>query len=238
MLDDVLTGWSGQEPFTIGLLLFLLLAAEGSLLIGLLVPGDLAVVVAGAAVARPVELGWVVLGGMAGCFAGATGGYLLGRAFGGRVRRGGAGVWVGEQRWRRAEEFVAGTGGGLSLALAYFIPGVHALTPVLAGMLGIPYRRFIRCAMAGASAWVTAYVVVGSVTGEAAREHQGLLIPMMAAVALLVAAVAVGVERLVTGRRRGVVHGRGPRLRRADAALREENGPRSSRGRHESAGRL
>jgi membrane-associated protein len=196
MIDDLLAELANQDSTLIGLLLLIVLAAEGSLLIGLFVPADAAILIAGAAVAAPAELAWVAVAGWLGCFAGATGGYLIGRLFGARARHGRAGRWIGDRRWARAEEIMAHTGGGMALALAYFLPGVHALTPVLAGALGLPYRRFIGYAMAGAAAWVTVYLLAGNMVGQAAREYQGLMIPLAAAAAGLMAGIALLIHRI------------------------------------------
>lgn len=83
----------------------------------------------------------------------------------------------------------------MSVALAYFLPVVHALTPILAGAFGVPYRHFIRWAMAGGTAWVALYLVLGSVAGSAAREHQELVVPIMAAVFVVVVGVVLVMER-------------------------------------------
>nr|BFE79400.1 hypothetical protein GCM10020093_020010 [Planobispora longispora] len=145
----------------------MLLAMEGSLLLGLLVPADAAVLMAGIALDGPAEVGGVIAIEVIGCYLGASGGYLIGRVYGTRLRRGRAGRWIGEERWSRAERLMGGTGGGVTLAVAYFLPVAHALTPVLAGTLAMPYRRFIGWAMTGAAAWVTVYLVIGAVAGNA-----------------------------------------------------------------------
>ncbi|GAA4039189.1 DedA family protein [Nonomuraea soli] len=183
-----------HDPLLGALLLLIALAAEGSLLLGLLVPGDLAILAVGGALNGPAELALAGVAGLAGCYLGASGGYLLGRSFGPGIRYGRAGRWVGDRRWRRAEALV---GEGVVLSLAYFLPVVHALTPVLAGALGVPYRRFVRRAMAGAMAWVGLYLLVGNLAGSAAREHHQLIVPVAAAVAVIVAGVAWLVERIV-----------------------------------------
>lgn len=51
-----------------------------------------------------------------------------------------------------------------------------ALTPVLAGALGLPYKRFIGYAMAGGGVGVMVYLLIGSVAGSAARQHEGLIV--------------------------------------------------------------
>ncbi|GIH96302.1 DedA family protein [Planobispora siamensis] len=203
-LNDLLAGLldllAGQGFLVVGAALLALLAMEGSLLIGLLVPADAAILMAGIASEGPAEVAGVVVAGVAGCYLGASGGYLIGRMYGTRLRRGRAGRWVGARRWERAERLMGGTDGGVTLAVAYFLPVAHALTPVLAGTLNMPYRRFVGWAMTGAAAWVTFYVVIGAVAGSAARQHQDLLVPLTAAVAVLVGGTVLAIRRFTAAR--------------------------------------
>ncbi|GII06002.1 DedA family protein [Planobispora takensis] len=84
-----------------------------------------------------------------------------------------------------------------------------------AGTLAVPYRCFIGWAMTGAAVWVTVYLVIGSVAGSAARQHQDLLVPLIAAVAVLVGGMALVIKRLTASRltrprRRPLLRDHGP----------------------------
>ena len=129
--------------------------------------------------------------GLIGCYLGATGGWLIGRRYGSRVRHSRAGRWIGEHRWARAERLATGEGSGPALAAACFLPVVNALTPVLAGTLGMSYGRFIRWALAGSTVWVSAYLVLGSFAGEFVRNNEHLMVPVAGCVAVLVAGLIV-----------------------------------------------
>ncbi|WP_433240606.1 DedA family protein [Streptosporangium sp. CA-135522] len=179
------------DPYLVGAVLLAVLALDGSLLIGAVLPGDAAIVVAGTALTGPAEIAVAAVAGMAGCYLGATGGWLIGRRYGSRVRHSRVGRWIGEHRWARAERLATGTGSGPALAAAYFLPVVNSLTPILAGTLGMPYARFIRWALAGSAAWVTTYLVLGSLAGEFVRENEHLTVPIAGCVAILVAGLAV-----------------------------------------------
>jgi hypothetical protein len=109
--------------------------------------------------------------------------------------------------------------GGPALALAYFVPVMHALTPILAGALGVPYWAFMRRAMLGGTAWVSGYLILGSLTGEVLRRQLGLLLPLVALMAL-----AVSVIPLARRLRR---HGHGPQAGTWPLALGQP--PRRSR---------
>ena len=51
--------------------------------------------------------------------------------------------------------------GALSILTARFIPGVGLLTPPLAGLLRMPFLRFLALDAIGTAAWATAYLGVG-----------------------------------------------------------------------------
>ncbi|MDP9866658.1 MULTISPECIES: DedA family protein [Streptosporangium] len=179
------------DPYLVGAVLLVVLALDGSLLIGAVLPGDAAIVVAGTALTGPAEIVVAAVAGVAGCYLGATGGWLIGRRYGSRVRHSRAGRWIGEHRWARAERLATGEGGGPALAAAYFLPVVNSLTPILAGTLGMPYRRFIRWALAGGTVWVSTYLVLGSLAGDFVRHNEHLTVPIAGCLAILAAGLMV-----------------------------------------------
>jgi membrane protein DedA with SNARE-associated domain len=56
--------------------------------------------------------------------------------------------------------------GDKSIILARFTPGARAFIPVLAGMLGMPARRFYLANIAPAVVWAPSNVVPGVIVGE------------------------------------------------------------------------
>jgi membrane-associated protein len=200
MLLDML----GQlDPYLVGAVLLAVLALDNTLLTGLVVPADASIIVAGTALSGPGEIALVAAAGTIGCYLGASGGWLLGRRYGSRVRHSRAGRWAGEHRWARAERIATGAGGGPALAASYFLPVVNSLTPILAGALGMPYRYFIRWALVGGAVWVTVYLTLGSLAGEFMRENEHLTVPLAACAALLAAGLAVVSRRTRASRSTG-----------------------------------
>lgn len=185
MLLDML---QSSSPYLVGSILLAVLAFAGSL-----IPGVAAVLVAGASLADPWSVAVVALAGCAGCVLYATGGWLVGRRYGSRLRRGGAGRRIGERRWSRAERLATATGAGSgpALAAAFFLPVVGPLTPIAAGARSVPYTRLVRWALAGGAAWVTVYLWLGSLAGEALRQNRHLLVPILVCVAVVVAGLLV-----------------------------------------------
>ncbi|MFF5206912.1 DedA family protein [Streptosporangium sp. NPDC000396] len=201
MLLDML----GQlDPYLVGAVLLTVLALDGSLLIGVVLPGDATIAVAGAALTGPAEIAVTAVGGVIGCWLGATGGWLIGRRYGSRVRHSKVGRWIGEHRWARAERIATGTGSGPALAAAYFLPVINSLTPVIAGTFGMPYSRFIRWALAGSAAWVTTYLTLGSYAGEFLRRNEHLIVPIAGCVALLAAGLIMINMRARAARRAAI----------------------------------
>jgi membrane-associated protein len=123
-----------------------------------------------------------------GSLAGESVGYLLGRRYGLRLRTGRLGRRLGEHRWVAAEAFLAGCG-GRAVAVARFVAVVHALVPVLAGTLGMSYRRLVGWSALGAVAWSVLYVGIGAVAGASWRHYGDQM--GLAGLALVAGALAV-----------------------------------------------
>jgi membrane-associated protein len=140
MLNDLLDSLARQNLGVVLPLTLVFLTLDSSVGVGLITPGDGLLLVAGTTADSPGEALALIAAGVLGCFAGASGGYFLGRRYGTRLRHGRLGRRIGEARWARAERLLERS--GWALALAYFLPMLHALTPAVAGTVGMP-----RCCM-------------------------------------------------------------------------------------------
>jgi len=100
------------------------------------------------------------------CFAGAEIGYAIGR-FGGRalVLRYGRYVLVREHHLDRAERAVVKYGGVL-VVIARFIVGLREFNGIIAGVTGMPARRFLFYNGLGAVVWVAVWVSAGYLAGD------------------------------------------------------------------------
>ncbi|HKO83365.1 MAG TPA: DedA family protein, partial [Actinomycetota bacterium] len=81
-----------------------------------------------------------------------------------------------------------------AVAAARFVAVVHALVPVLAGTVGMPYRRLVGWGAVGAAAWSLLYAVIGAVAGASWR-HYGDQMGMAMLGAALVVVLAVRAAR-------------------------------------------
>jgi membrane-associated protein len=140
----------------------LLAFTEAAVMIGVVFPGETALLVAGLAAQR----GWIALEPMLAIAVGAAAvgdsvGYELGRRLGPRLRQSRPGRRIGPARWRSADDFLA-RHGGKAVLLGRFTAVLRALTPGLAGMARMPYlRTFLPWNTAGALLWGAGCVLLG-----------------------------------------------------------------------------
>lgn len=178
------------------------MALETTALVGVLVPGDLAVLLAGSTVRGPLEYVWLVLAVTAGAMLGECVGYLLGRSLGRRVRRTRFGRRLGEHRWERAEAYLSRYGAP-ALVPVRFISVVHAIAPLVAGSAGMPVRRFLGWSTLGTVIWATVYTGVGATAGASLRAHQHVTLVTLTVAGTLLGLIPL-IRRAVARRRRSV----------------------------------
>jgi membrane-associated protein len=170
LVAELLQGLDGLHPGVLYLLAGLFTALETSVGVGLLVPGDGVVLLAGTTATTPHRFAALVAATVLGSLTGESIGYLLGRRYGTRLRTSRVGRRLGEHRWAAAEAFLAGRG-GRAVAAARFVALVHALVPVVAGTVGMSYRRLVSWGAVGAVAWSMLYVGIGAAAGASWRHY-------------------------------------------------------------------
>lgn len=144
----------------------IVVAAETGTIVGLLVPGEITLLLVGFLCSTGTLHLSIALPAM--IFAGLVGdhlGYREGRRMGPRVRDSRLGRRVGSERWARAEEMLRRSG-GRAVALARFVAFARTLTPRLVGMSVMPYRRFAAWNLVGVVGCVGASVIVGFTAGR------------------------------------------------------------------------
>ncbi|WP_324781149.1 bifunctional DedA family/phosphatase PAP2 family protein [Thiobacillus sedimenti] len=159
-----LVHWTGSHPTLAGLLVALVACAESLAFIGLLVPGAIVMLGAGALVGVGALPFWSTL-----CWA--VGGAIVGD---------GVSYWIGHRYSRRFTRlrFVRGhpellergeaffrRHGGKSIMLARFVGPVRPVVPVVAGMLGMSPGRFYAYNALSALAWAPAHLIPGMAFG-------------------------------------------------------------------------
>ena len=127
--------------------------AEAAILVGMVLPGETALLVAGVFCQRGVLNLWLMIPIAVVCaVAGDSVGFEFGRKFGPSLRRSRLGVWVGEHRWAAVDGFLH-RHGGKAVFLGRLTALFRALIPSMAGMSGMRYRTFLAWNLAGGLLW-------------------------------------------------------------------------------------
>lgn len=141
-------------------------ALEASTLLGFIIPGETAMIAAGAlAGIGEASVWWVGVAGTLGAIVGDSVGYGVGRRWGERAMSGRLGRWLGRDRWRRTKRHFEKGGFG-SIVLARFAPWLRSLAPGAAGAARMPYHRFVAANALGGVVWASACVGVGWAVGR------------------------------------------------------------------------
>jgi membrane-associated protein len=172
---------------------------EAAILIGLVLPGETALLVAGVFCERGVLSLWIMIPVAVVCaVAGDSVGYEFGRKFGPSLRRSRLGHWVGESRWAAVDGFLH-RHGGKAVLIGRLTALFRALVPSMAGMSGMHYRTFLTWNAIGALIWAPGCVLLGYAFSSALSTVSSYLTWLPLA---LIAIVAVAYLALHMRRRR------------------------------------
>lgn len=143
---------------------FLLAGAETALLIGFLVPGEVAAILGGVLASRGrVPLLAMLAAAIAGAACGDSIGFFAGRKAGGAM--------FGKRRrkqWSRARAFLKR--GGSAVLLGRFTPFLRTIMPAAAGAAKMSYRRFLLWDLSGAALWGMVSTLAGYWGGRNAEK--------------------------------------------------------------------
>jgi membrane protein DedA with SNARE-associated domain len=169
VFDWLVDAFRGVSDPWVYVVVFLAAAAEASLFVGIALPGETVLLVAGLLAYRGVvSIWWLFAAAIVGAVVGDSIGYEIGRHFGPRVRTSKLGQRLGEGRWRKADDFMERRG-GFAVFLARFVTGPKAVVPALAGESRMPYRRFVLWNASGAVVWGLVHVGVGYALGPSVK---------------------------------------------------------------------
>jgi membrane protein DedA with SNARE-associated domain len=161
MLDKVLELFRSIPAPLVIVAALLLPAAETALLLGLLVPGELAVVAAGLyAAGGGVPLAAVTAAAVVGAITGDSIGFLVGRRFRTTISR-----RLSVKRWNRAQEWLKRKGTP-SIFLGRFTPFLRSVMPPAAGAANTRYRVFLLWSVPAGIVWGAGSVLLGYYAGR------------------------------------------------------------------------
>lgn len=184
-------------------LLFALAILETSFVTGLVVPSGVAISVATVlALGGVLEFPEVILAAVTGGAIGDSLGYWIGRKAGERVLHG-SGRWARLTGARPGEtRRFFGRHPAYSVTLARLVSFVRTLMPMVAGMSGIRYPRFLAYELVGLVGCVGLYVAIGILARES-WELATRLVGIGGAVIFVVAGIALWAAFRHGGRPRG-----------------------------------
>ncbi|MDQ4070401.1 MAG: DedA family protein, partial [Actinomycetota bacterium] len=198
-LADLASPWG---YVVVGLLTLL----EASAMIGLVVPGEAALLIGGFLASQGrAELPLMMVVGAVGAVVGDSVGYEIGRHLGPSLRRSRLGQWVGDERWAAAEAYLA-KHGGRAVFFGRFVGVLRAMVPTIAGLSGMPYRTFLPWNAIGGLVWAPGFVLLGYAAGGSyhkVAEWTGRASAVLLGLVILVAAVVMAARAVV--RREGAV---------------------------------
>ncbi|HEX6025855.1 MAG TPA: DedA family protein [Solirubrobacter sp.] len=182
-LSDTLGAWTYA---LVGGLAFL----ETGAFVGLLAPGETAIVLGGVVAAEGgVELPAILLVAWVFAALGDLASFVLGQRLGRRfLHRHGPRLGMTQPRVRRVERFYA-RHGAKAILVGRFVGIVRAVSPFLAGSSGLKLRAFLPWSILGTAVWATAFTLVGYGFHESFSQASGTLTNAMLALAVLAAAV-------------------------------------------------
>lgn len=160
---------------TLGLLGVLgTLFVETGLLIGLVLPGDSLLFVAGiaasgsalSAVGVQLSLPLLLLFAPVAAFLGTQAGFLIGRRYGRALFNRPDGKIFTAAKVHHAEEWLHKYGPFKAMMLGRFIPIVRTLMPPLYGMLNLSTKRFTLLNLISSILWTDSVLVLGYILGE------------------------------------------------------------------------
>lgn len=174
LLDEFANFLGAWTYLVVGLLAFL----ETGAFVGLLVPGETAMLIGGAVAGQGVinvflliAIAWLM------AFLGDTTSFWLGHRLGREfILKHGPRFGISHERYEQVEDYFE-KHGGKTVLIGRFIGLVRALSPFVAGSSGMQYRAFAPYSVLGSGLQITLHVLAGYFFArsiEAAAEYLGL----------------------------------------------------------------
>lgn len=167
-LFSQLLAWIGANPAWAYLVVFLVALAESVAVVGMIVPGVVIMVAAGALIATGELNFWPTATlAIAGAIVGDGFSYWIGYRYRDRLRR----HWPFDRHPKPLERGIVffERYGAKSVAFGRFVGPGRAIIPMVAGMMRMPRKRFATANISSAIAWGPAYLAPGIVFGASLK---------------------------------------------------------------------
>lgn len=147
-----------------GFITFLIAFSESLAIIGTIIPGSVTMTAVGLLVGTGImPLGLTLLWAVLGAFLGDLLGYWIGMYYNESLRN----MWPFKKHpgWLDSGERFFQKHGGKSIIIGRFIGPIRSLIPLVAGLLRMPFQKFIFAAIPAATLWAIAYMLPGILIG-------------------------------------------------------------------------
>jgi membrane-associated protein len=177
--------------------------AETGLLVGLAFPGDSLLFIAGVAASGS---GAAILGGASldpltlfigapiAAIVGSQVGHLLGSIFGRKLFDRPNGRFFTQSKVAATEKWLSKYGTGKALVLSRFIPFIRTLINPIAGIVGIPVKKFFFWNVLGALIWTELVIGAGYLLGEKLKGSVDKYLLPVVGLIVFVSVVPVAIE--------------------------------------------
>jgi membrane-associated protein len=155
-LEELVT-WGGYAG------LFAIIFTETGLFVGFLLPGDSLLVTAGLLIATgrvPLDITLLIVLLCIAAITGDTTGYWIGAKAGHALYSRPNSRWFRQDHLVRTRAFYEKYG-GITIVMARFIPFARTFAPVVAGIAGMKYSKFILFNIAGGVGWIVTMTLLG-----------------------------------------------------------------------------
>ncbi len=161
MLNALFEGILGLPPALVLALVLLLPALEASAFLGVIVPGEVGVILGGVLANQgKLPLAAVLAAGISGAIAGDSIGFWVGGRYGERLLARLPRRLVKPEHIQRTAQTVERLG-GKAVFVGWFTAALRALVPGIAGMSRMTYRTFLPWNVAGGVVWATGFRPAG-----------------------------------------------------------------------------
>ncbi|MCF7223222.1 bifunctional DedA family/phosphatase PAP2 family protein [Marilutibacter chinensis] len=232
------TAWIAAHPIAAGAVIFLIAFCDALVILGIFVPALPLLFAVGALVGLGHINGpYALAAASAGAFLGDALSYWIGRNWGPQLRQ----TWPFSRypQWLDRGEGMFRRRGAMSIVIARFVGAVRPFVPAIAGMLRMPFPRYLVPSLAASIAWAALFLAPGWVLGAsydavaAVADRLAIVLGTLAIVLALVWAAVLYTWRWFAAHAdnllaRGLSWTRThPRLGRYAAALVDPNRPES-----------
>ncbi|MGZ8179263.1 DedA family protein [Williamsia sp. SKLECPSW1] len=175
MIDALVQWLLGLPPWVALVMAFLFPALEASIFVGVVIPGEIAVLIAGViASGGRLQLWEVLVVAIAGAILGDFVGFEVGRRWGAVLLAKLPERLVKPEHVERGREELRKRG-AIAVLVGRWIAALRALMPGLAGMSGMRLRTFVIANAIGGAIWASAVASLGYVAGSSYKTVESSL---------------------------------------------------------------